>query len=101
MFYPRGSCYYVISLEVGYLVAVLALEFAQAVPRMPDTTHSNGTTFSAESYFETQPGPSTLQADINGVSHFINRQIEEGRKVVLVTVNWPLTQIYVLILQSG
>ena len=54
---------------------------------MPNTTDSNATTFSAESYFETQPAPSTLQADIHGVESFIDKQIKEGRKVVLVTVN--------------
>ncbi|KAI9567591.1 phosphopantothenate-cysteine ligase [Boletus coccyginus] len=52
---------------------------------MPHTTESNATTFSAESYFATQPEPATLQADIQGVSHFIDRQIEKRRKVVLVT----------------
>ncbi|KAG9313606.1 phosphopantothenate-cysteine ligase [Chiua virens] len=49
---------------------------------MPDTTQSP---FSSETYFETQPGPSTLQADIQDVSYFIDRQIDAGRKVVLVT----------------
>jgi phosphopantothenate-cysteine ligase len=67
---------------------------------MPNTTESNATTFSAESYFETQPEPPTLQGDIQGVSHFIDRQVENGRKVVLVTVNYPpLRQIHTLILQ--
>ena len=59
---------------------------------MPDTTNSpiDASTFSAESYFATQPEPPTLQADIQGVSHFIDRHIEKGTKVVLVTVNDPL-----------
>ncbi|KAG6377586.1 phosphopantothenate-cysteine ligase [Boletus reticuloceps] len=52
---------------------------------MPNTTEINATTFSAESYFATQPEPPTLKADIQGVSHFIDSQIEKGRKVVLVT----------------
>ena len=56
---------------------------------MLSTTESNATTFSAESYFETQSAPSTLEADIQGASRFIDRQIEKGRKVVLVTVNQP------------
>ncbi|KAF9239850.1 phosphopantothenate-cysteine ligase [Melanogaster broomeanus] len=42
-------------------------------------------TFSAESYFATQQEPPSLQVDIQGVSEFIHRQINEGRKVVLVT----------------
>ena len=68
---------------------------------MPNTTESNATTFSAESYFATQPEPPTLKADIQGVSHFIDRQIEKGRKVVLVTVNRrPLRWIYALILRN-
>lgn len=67
---------------------------------MPNTTQFDTTTFSAESYFATQPEPSTLKADIQDVSHFIDRQIEKGRKVVLVTVNSPpLRQIHTLILQ--
>lgn len=68
---------------------------------MPITTQSDATTFSAESYFATQPEPSTLSADVQGVSHFIDRQIEKGRKVVLVTVNSlpPPRQIHTLILR--
>ncbi|KAF9226013.1 DFP-domain-containing protein [Gyrodon lividus] len=46
---------------------------------------NGGATFSAETYFTTQPEPPSLQADIQGVSNFIDRQIEKGRKVVLVT----------------
>ncbi|KIK68705.1 hypothetical protein GYMLUDRAFT_36194 [Collybiopsis luxurians FD-317 M1] len=42
-------------------------------------------TFSAESYFSTQPPPSTLDHDIAGVKEFVARQKEAGRKVVLVT----------------
>ncbi|KAF9010071.1 phosphopantothenate-cysteine ligase [Cyathus striatus] len=43
------------------------------------------TSFSAESYFETQPPPPTLQHDIQEAKAFIDRQAIEGRKVVLVT----------------
>ncbi|KAF5368969.1 hypothetical protein D9758_003005 [Tetrapyrgos nigripes] len=43
------------------------------------------TSFSAESYFATQPPPATLDHDIAGVRSFVARQQAAGRKVVLVT----------------
>ncbi|KII87857.1 hypothetical protein PLICRDRAFT_690760 [Plicaturopsis crispa FD-325 SS-3] len=46
---------------------------------------SDPTSFSAESYFATQPPPSTLEHDTAGVKEFIRRQVERRRKVVLVT----------------
>ena len=49
--------------------------------------HQEPTTFSAESYFETQPPPATLQHDIERVREFVQRQQKEGRNVVLVTVS--------------
>lgn len=45
------------------------------------------TSFSAESYFATQPPPSTLDEDVARVRQFIKRHNEAGRKVVLVTVS--------------
>ena len=45
------------------------------------------TTFSAESYFATQPPPPTLQQDIEKVQDFILRQKKQGRNVVLVTMS--------------
>jgi phosphopantothenate---cysteine ligase (ATP) len=42
--------------------------------------------FSAESYFETQPPPPSLQEDISKVRDFVRKQKDVGRKVVLVTV---------------
>ncbi|EIM88836.1 DFP-domain-containing protein [Stereum hirsutum FP-91666 SS1] len=42
-------------------------------------------TFSAESYFATQPPPPSLEHDIAGVRAFVGRQREKGRRVVLVT----------------
>ena len=45
------------------------------------------TLFSAESYFQTQPPPSTLENDIAGVRSFVHRQRDLGNKVVLVTVS--------------
>ena len=44
-------------------------------------------TFSAESYFETQPPPTSLQHDVERVREFVERQQKEGRNVVLVTVS--------------
>ncbi|TFK72432.1 DFP-domain-containing protein [Pluteus cervinus] len=43
------------------------------------------TSFSAESYFTTQPPPPTLDHDVAGVRDFVQKQMREGRKVVLVT----------------
>ncbi|KIM46722.1 hypothetical protein M413DRAFT_261425 [Hebeloma cylindrosporum] len=47
--------------------------------------HTEPTTFSAESYFATQPPPPTLQQDVEKVREFILRQQQQGRNVVLVT----------------
>jgi len=49
--------------------------------------HTEPTTFSAEEYFATQPPPPTLQQDIEKVRVFVQRQLETGRNVVLVTVS--------------
>ncbi|KAJ7634543.1 DNA/pantothenate metabolism flavoprotein [Roridomyces roridus] len=43
------------------------------------------TSFSAESYFATQPAPPTLAQDIEGVKEFVARQAANNRRVVLVT----------------
>lgn len=43
--------------------------------------------FSAESYFSTQPPPAGLEQDIAGVKQFVQRQASSGRNVVLVTVS--------------
>jgi phosphopantothenate-cysteine ligase len=48
---------------------------------------SEPSSFSAESYFETQPPPSSLQEDILKVKDFVRKQRDLGRKVVLVTVS--------------
>lgn len=45
------------------------------------------TSFSAESYFATQPPPSTLENDIQRVREWIQQQVAAGRRVVLVTVS--------------
>jgi len=50
-----------------------------------DVELSDNTPFSAESYFETQTPPPTLDQDIIGVREFIQRHRQTGRKVVLVT----------------
>jgi len=47
--------------------------------------HREPTTFSAESYFDTQSPPVTLQHDVQKVREFVGRQQKEGRNVVLVT----------------
>ncbi|CAE6533558.1 unnamed protein product [Rhizoctonia solani] len=43
------------------------------------------TTFSAESYFETQPPPADLDDNIQGVKEFIDYHANSGRKIVLIT----------------
>jgi phosphopantothenate-cysteine ligase len=47
---------------------------------------SSSSQFSAEEYFATQPPPLTLDHDVAGVRDFVTRQLDVGRKVVLVTV---------------
>ncbi|KAI0295778.1 phosphopantothenate-cysteine ligase [Russula brevipes] len=49
------------------------------------TLDSERSLFSAESYFGTQPPPSTLDHDIADVRSFVHQQRDLGRKVVLVT----------------
>ena len=44
-------------------------------------------TFSAESYFATQPRPPSVDHDLAPVREFVKRHGEQGRKVVLVTVS--------------
>jgi hypothetical protein len=51
------------------------------------TPDSDGSLFSAESYFGTQPPPPTLDDDIASVRSFVHRQRDLGRKVALVTVS--------------
>ena len=55
------------------------------------------TTFSAESYFATQPPPPTLQQDVEKVRDFILRQQEQGRNVVLVTVSSTLQRRFMTV----
>lgn len=49
-------------------------------------------TFSAESYFATQPAPLSLDEDIAKVREFVQRHKQTGRRVVLVTV-WRLSYL--------
>ena len=54
---------------------------------MENPATSTGTsTFSAETYFATQPAPPSLHKDVEDVATFVKRHAQEGRKVVLVTV---------------
>lgn len=57
---------------------------------------SDGSLFSAESYFGTQPPPPTLDDDIANVRSFVHRQRDLGRKVVLVTVSAALSILSLL-----
>ncbi|KAJ6487713.1 DNA/pantothenate metabolism flavoprotein [Mycena sanguinolenta] len=51
----------------------------------PNNPVQEPTSFSAESYFATQPSPTTLAQDIAGVKEFVARQVAQNRNVVLVT----------------
>jgi phosphopantothenate-cysteine ligase len=44
------------------------------------------TSFSAESYFETQPPPAGIDEAIQEVNEFIDYHKASGRKIVLITV---------------
>ncbi|KAJ6557911.1 DNA/pantothenate metabolism flavoprotein [Mycena capillaripes] len=50
----------------------------------PHSMHES-ISFSAESYFATQPAPTSLAQDIAGVKEFVARQAANNRNVVLVT----------------
>jgi len=53
-------------------------------PSFTPSMHES-TSFSAESYFATQPAPPSLAQDIEGVKEFVARQAAQNRNVVLVT----------------
>jgi len=48
---------------------------------------TESTSFSAESYFVTQPPPTTLENDVHRVREWTQKQVAAGRRVVLVTVS--------------
>ncbi|QRV96605.1 hypothetical protein RhiJN_24623 [Ceratobasidium sp. AG-Ba] len=48
-------------------------------------TTENDAPFSAETYFATQPPPAGLDEAVQGVKEFLERNIQAGRKVVLIT----------------
>lgn len=65
-----------------------------------------GTNFSADHYYATQPPPPTLDHDVSLVREFVSRQEKEGRNVVLVTVRafiyiYALLKCATLVVQSG
>nr|VWO95317.1 Transcriptional repressor rco-1 [Ganoderma boninense] len=51
----------------------------------PDGEAVTGESFSADKYFATQPPPPSLEHDVTRVKEFLHRQLQERRKVVLVT----------------
>ena len=57
-----------------------------ATSAQPDGEPITGESFSADKYFATQPPPPSLEHDVARVKEFLQRQLQEGRKVVLVTV---------------
>ncbi|PIL23278.1 hypothetical protein GSI_14588 [Ganoderma sinense ZZ0214-1] len=56
-----------------------------ATPALPDGDTVTGESFSADKYFATQPPPPSLEHDVARVKEFLQRQLKEQRKVVLVT----------------
>ncbi|EJD39333.1 DFP-domain-containing protein [Auricularia subglabra TFB-10046 SS5] len=54
-------------------------------PISSNTRRSARSEFSAESYFATQPAPATLERDVAEARAWVERQVAEGRRVVLVT----------------
>ncbi|KAI0716890.1 phosphopantothenate-cysteine ligase [Earliella scabrosa] len=51
----------------------------------PHFDGANSSVFSAETYFATQPPPPSLEQDVARVHEFLQKQLQDGRKVVLVT----------------
>ena len=51
------------------------------------TTPSTGQQFSAADFFAQQPPPPRLEEQLKNVQQFVERNINEGRRVVLVTVS--------------
>lgn len=43
--------------------------------------------FSTEHYFQTQPAPANLDAEIQDLRGFLDRHVARGTRVVLVTVS--------------
>ncbi|KAI1782966.1 phosphopantothenate-cysteine ligase [Ganoderma leucocontextum] len=56
-----------------------------ATSAQPDGEPVTGESFSADKYFATQPPPLSLGHDVAHVKEFLRKQLQEGRKVVLVT----------------
>lgn len=52
-----------------------------------EDTQPENPSFSAETYFATQPPPPTLEEDVARVRDFLKQQRIASRKVVLVTVS--------------
>jgi len=55
---------------------------------------TESTSFSAESYFATQPPPTTLENDVHRVREWTQKQVTAGRRVVLVTVSIKVFGFY-------
>ena len=58
-----------------------------SLPPRPSRSGSTPGAFSADAYFTMQPAPENLDVVVRGVEEFIERQMREGRRVVLVTVS--------------
>jgi hypothetical protein len=76
---------------IPWTPSVPILFYTPSIPKTrlnapPDRMETSPTTFSSESYFETQPPPPTIEQDVQSVRTFLKQQRGHGRKVVLVTV---------------
>lgn len=58
---------------------------------MSSPPEEHGAPFSAEKYFATQPPPPSLEVEVLKVRDFVQRQVRDRRKVVLVTVSRAVT----------
>ena len=94
--YIRIACSSRLDLTEGSVYPYTLTRGSRDRPRMatsvqPDGEPVTGESFSADRYFATQPPPPSLEHDVARVKEFVQRQLQEGRKVVLVTVRRCLT----------
>ena len=70
------------------LLLQLGIVNRSSMATSPHFDGANSSVFSAETYFATQPPPPSLEQDVARVHEFLQKQLQDGRKVVLVTVRF-------------
>lgn len=73
---------------------VMGLEDEKEIDRflffwLQPTTMSDPTTYTTDSYFETQERPAGLDAEIFRVKEWVAKMKTQGKRIVLVTVSLP------------